>query len=273
MLLDAFWLALLVKVVAIVAVVMLASIAVERGGPFWGALICSVPFVSGPGYVLLALESDARFIAESALNSIAATSAANLFLVAVVWLAPRWPVLPVLAGGIVTWFIAILAVRLVVWIPLTAVAVNLASTLIGCWLTRGATAGAAVPSPPRSRLDLPVRALMIGLLVAGVVTVSHAIGPRWTGFALVFPIGLASVVLVIHGRLGGRIAAVTMAGALRAMPGFSLALLVLYLLTPFGVALALCAALAASLAYALGMMAWRASANSQLRNKATLRSS
>jgi hypothetical protein len=273
MLLDAFWLALLVKIVAIVAVVLLASFAAERGGPFWGGLLLAVPFTSGPGYVLLAMEADARFIADSALNSVAATCAAYLFVVAVVRLSPRWPVLPVLAGGIAVWLVAILLVRLVVWTPVTAVAANLVTLLVGCWLTRGVTAATPTRSAPRSRLDLPVRALTIGLLVGGIVTASHAIGPRWTGFALVFPMGLASFVLVIHGRLGGAAAAATMASALRALPGFSLALLVLYLLAPFGVALALCAALAASLLYALGMMGWRASANSQLRNRATLRSS
>jgi len=273
MLLDAFWLTLLVKVASIVAVVMLASVVAERGGPFWGGLICAVPFASGPGYVLLALEADAHFIAESALNSVAATSAANLFLVAVVRLAPRWSALPALAGGIAIWLIAVLAIRLVAWTPVTAVAVNLASTLIGCGLTRRASAATVAGSAPRSRLDLPFRALTIGLLVTAVVAVSHAIGPRLTGVALVFPIGLASVALVIHGRLGGDAAAATMANALRAMPGFSLALLVLYLLAPLGVALALCAALAASFTYVLGMMAWRASASNQLRNKATLRSS
>jgi len=273
MLLDAFWLALLVKVAAIVAVVMLASIAVERGGPFWGGLMCAVPIVTGPGYVLLALEADAQFVADTALNSIAAASAANLFLVAVVHLAPRWPALPVLAGGIATWLIAIAAVRLVSWTPVTAVAANLASLLIGYRLTRNASAATVTARAPRSRLDLPVRALAIGLLVAGVVTASHAIGPRWTGFMLVFPIGLASVVLVIHGRLGGLATAATMANALRALPGLTLALLVLSLLAPYGVALALCAALAASLCYTLGIMAWRASANSQLRKSATLRSS
>jgi hypothetical protein len=273
MLLDAFWLALLVKVAAIVAVVMLASIAVEHGGPFWGGLMCAVPVVTGPGYVLLALEADARFVADTALNSIAAASAANVFLVAVVHLAPRWPALPVLAGGIATWLIAIALVRLVSWTPVTAIAVNFASVLIGCYLTRGASAAKVTQAAPRSWLDLPVRALAIGLLVAGIVTASHAIGPRWTGFALVFPIGLASVVLVIHGRLGGHVTAATMANALRALPGLSLALLALNLLALVDIVLALCAALAVSLGYTLGVMAWRASANSQLRNRATLRSS
>jgi hypothetical protein len=273
MLLDIVWLAPLIKIVAILSVVLLASLVAERGGPFWAGLMCGVPLASGPGYVLLALEADPGFIAASALNSVAATSAVNLFLVAVVRLAPRWPILPVLIVGIATWLIAALAIRAVAWTLASAIAVNLATLLIGCLLTRGATVETVVARVPRSRFDLPLRALAIGLLVTSVVTASHAIGPRWTGIALVFPITLVCFTLVIHGRLGGHAAAAAMASGLRAMGGFSLAMLVLHLLAPFGVALALCAALASSLCYVLAIMAWRASANSQLRNKATLRSS
>jgi len=40
----------------------------ERGGPFWGGLICGVPIASGPAYVMLALQADPAFVAQSALN-------------------------------------------------------------------------------------------------------------------------------------------------------------------------------------------------------------
>jgi hypothetical protein len=279
MLLDGFWLPLLIKIAATVSVVLVASYGAERGGPFWGGLICGVPIASGPAYVMLALHADAAFVAQSALSSYAATTAATLFILAVVRLAPRWSILPTLAGAIAVWLIAILLIRLVTWTALTATIANGAALTIGWWLSRDAVAGVAVPRPGRSRFDLPLRALAVGLLVAGVVTVSQTIGPSLTGIALVFPISLLSFTLVIHGRLGGPAAAATMANALRAMPGFTLAFLVLNLLAPLGVALGLVAALACSLCYVSGMMAWRAyapaaaSANSQLRNKRSLGSS
>jgi hypothetical protein len=279
MLLDGFWLPLLIKIAATVSVVLVASYAAERGGPFWGGLICGVPIASGPAYVMLALHADSAFVAQSALSSYAGTAAATLFILAVVRLAPRWSILPTLAGAVATWLIAILLIRLVAWTPLTASLANIAALTIGWLLSRDAITGVAVPSTRRSRLDLPLTALSIGLLVAGVVTVSQVIGPSLTGIALVFPISLLSFTLVIHRRLGGPAAAATMANAMRAMPGFALALLVLTVLAPVDVTLALVAGLAASLSYVSGMMAWRAyaapaaSANSQVRNKATLRSS
>jgi len=271
--LDAFWLALLVKILATVSVVLLASVAAERGGPFWGGLICSLPLGAGPGYVLLALQATPGFVAASALNSFAATAAVNLFLVAVVKLAPRCTIVPLLAGALGVWLAAVLVIREIAWTPLTATAAVLATFLIGVRLTRGATAGVVAATPPRSRLDLPLRALATGLVVAGIVTASQAIGTRMTGILLVFPIVLVSFVIVIHGRLGGAAAAATMANGLRAMPGFCLALMTLHVLAPSGLVLALCSALGASLAYVLAVMAWRASASSQVRNRATVRSS
>src|SRR5437016_2992182 len=156
MLMDAFWLSLLLKVAVTVTVVMSTSLAVERAGPFWGGLLCAFPLSAGPAYVLLALQADAAFVAASALNSL------------------------------------------------------------------GGNVGPA-PATARGWIDLPIRALMIGVLVAVVLTVSDAIGPSWTGLALVFPFALGSFTFVIHGRAGGAAAAATMAMALRALPGFAAA--------------------------------------------------
>ncbi|MBI3517584.1 MAG: hypothetical protein HY060_26425 [Proteobacteria bacterium] len=258
MILDAFWLALLVKVAATMAVVAGITIAAERGGPYWGGLLCALPLGAGPGYVLLAFEHDAQFIADAALGSVAGNPAVAVYLVAIVWLAPRLAVIPTLLGAIVVWLIAALAIRPVAWTTETATLATAVSILACCWLTRG-VASEAPPAAVRPHwLDLPIRAVLVGGAVVGVVTASHAIGPSLTGIAMVFPIVTASFAAVIHSRMGGRAAAATMATAVRALPGFALGLLVVHLLATVNVWLALAAGLAASVAWAVGMMLWRA---------------
>jgi hypothetical protein len=94
--------------------------------------------------------------------------------------------------------------------------------------------------------------------VAGVTTLSAVLGPALTGIAAVFPVTFSSLGLIMHSRLGGRVVAATMAGAIRAMPGFVLGLLVLSALAvPAGAPLAMLAALAAMLAWSAGLILWR----------------
>ncbi len=258
MVVDAFWLPLLLKVAATVTVVVAASVAVERAGPFWGGLLCAFPLSAGPAYVLLALQTDPAFVAASALNSLAGNVGTSVFLLVIARLALRWPMVPTLAIAIAIWVVTILLVRQVAWSAGTAIAANVvAMALAGLW-SRGLQAIGVLSAVRRRWLDLPVRALLIGLAVATIVTVSRAIGPDLTGIALVFPIALGSFAVVIHTRLGGRATAATMASAIRALPGFAAALLTLHLLAASGVWRALLAALGASLVYVIAMSLWRA---------------
>jgi uncharacterized membrane protein (GlpM family) len=258
MVLDALWLGLLIKILATVSVVCLATIAVERAGPFWGGLLCGLPLTTGPGYVLLALQEDAGFVATSALASLAANIAVYAFLLAVVWLAPRRSALTMLIGAIACWALAALAIRPIAWTAATAALANLAALLVAGRLTRTVATDMPIKATVRNPYDLPIRALIIGVVIAGIVTASRAIGPSLTGIALVFPIGFASVTVVLHCRVGGRAVAATVATALRAVPGLAAAVLIVHVLAPVGVWLALTAGLTASIAWAGALMAWRA---------------
>ena len=92
----------------------------------------------------------------------------------------------------------------------------------------------------------------------GVVTLSAGLGAALTGIAAVFPVTFSSLGVIVQSRLGGRVAAATMAGAIRAMPGFALGLLVLHgLAVPAGAPLAMLASLAAMLAWSGGLILWR----------------
>jgi len=258
MTIDAFWLALLVKIAATASVVVTASVVAERAGPFWGALIACLPVVAGPAYVLLALDADAAFLRTSALSGIAANAATGLFVLMLHWLAPRRSLVLALAGAIVIWLLAILALKATSpWSAMGGLLLN--AIVYGAGVRFAAAGGVAVkPVRPAAWLELPLRALAVGLLVAGTVTASRAIGPSATGLAVAFPISLTSLAIVLHRRLGGAAVGQVMANGLKAMPGLALGLLlVAETVVPFGKVAGLIAGLVASCGWSAGLLTAR----------------
>lgn len=258
--LSAFLIGLLVKAAMTAAVVITAGVIAEAVGPFWGGLISALPIAAGPGYVLLSIEHDAGFVAAAALSSYASTAAIMLFLITVVRLAPSQPLWRVIGGGILAWLAGALAINAVAWTPLTATALNIAVTLPAIAVSRNAERrlGQIRLAPPLRWYDLPVRAMLVGLVVASVVMASRLLGPTATGLLAVLPIALSSLCIIIYRRLGGPACAALIASTIRGMPGFGLALLTLHLaIGPLGLPLALLAGLAASFTWAIGQMTVR----------------
>ena len=252
------WVPLILKMVATMSVVIVAALTAERAGPFLGALIVCLPVSAGPSYVLLALQADDHFIATSALASAAAVAATDVFLLAYIFMAPHAGVLASLGGGLLVWLLLAAPMQLVSWTVAGAAAINLVVSGVGIWLTRGIVAEAAAARAERRFTDLLLSAAGVGVLVATVVTLSARLGPTLTGMAALFPVTFSSLALVVHPRLGGRVAAATMASALRGMVGFVLGLLVLHALAvPLGAPAALLAALATMLAWSGGLILWR----------------
>ncbi|MDX2144669.1 MAG: hypothetical protein SFV19_15040 [Rhodospirillaceae bacterium] len=253
---DAFWIALTAKAVSTALVVVAASVVAERVGPKWGGLVACFPVSAGPAYVLLALQHDARFIAESALASLACGVATWAFLASFVTFAQRRGLWPSLLGALGVWFVLAATVRAVPWSVTGAALANVAAFIIAVRLTpRTVAHGAALTRPP-SWAELPVRALLVGLFVAMVVTVSDAIGPAVTGIAAVFPITLSSLAVVLNRSFGVAGAAAALRGAIKPIIGIACGLTVLAL-TPLalGVWPALGVSLLAALAWPMIMIA------------------
>lgn len=254
------WLPPLVRALATALLVVSASAVAESAGPFWGALIASLPVSAGPAYVFLAMQHDAGFVAASALSSFAANASTGLFLTIYGALAARVAPSRSLAVAVMAWLAASLAIEQFPWTPATAFVLNLA-VYGGGFALLDAT-GSLPPSPAtparRRRFDILARAASVAAFVTLVVGVSALLGPVATGIAAVFPVSLISLIVIVRPRIGGAASALFAANALRAMLGFGMTLLVLRLaIEPFGVAVALACALLTSAAWSAGLLALR----------------
>ena len=109
------WYELALKMALTAAIVVGASVAVERSGPFIGALIATLPTAAGAAYIILALEHPPAFIAASAIGSAATNAVVAIFALTYAWLAQRHGVLLSITVAILVWFCAAAALRLIEW--------------------------------------------------------------------------------------------------------------------------------------------------------------
>lgn len=253
---EEVWVPLVIRMVVTAVVVIAATAMAERVSPFYASLIGAFPTSAGPAYVMLALKEDATFVAASAVASMASLAAVAPFVSVVVWLAPRSSVFVTVGGGFLTWLAFALPISLVPWTPMTALLINAIAYPICFWLTRNL---GKIPEQqtrkPAQWFELPLRAFVVGLFVAVVVTASNALGPVATGLGAVFPIVFLSLTAILHIRMGGEATAATMHSALRVVSGMTLALLVLhYGVVWWGEAIGLSLALVASILWAIVMI-------------------
>src|SRR6478752_4844473 len=154
-----FWYGLALKMAMTATIVVVASVAVERSGPFIGALIAALPTAAGAAYIIMALEHPPAFIAASAVGSAAANAAVAIFALTYAALAQRRGIVLSITGATLVWFAAAAALRLVDWTAPGALVLNALVFAI----TIPASARyrrAAVPREKikRARYDLPRRA-------------------------------------------------------------------------------------------------------------------
>src|SRR5262247_296321 len=172
-----FWYGLVLKMAMTATIVVVASVAVERSGPFIGALIAALPTAAGAAYIILALEHPPAFIAASAVGSAAANAAVAIFALVYAVLAQRHGIVLSITVATLVWFAAAAALQLVAWTPASAFALN--ALVFGITIPASARyRRAAVPreAVKRTRYDIPLRAATAALVVAAVTTASHSIG-------------------------------------------------------------------------------------------------
>jgi uncharacterized membrane protein (GlpM family) len=245
-----FCLELALKMALTATVVVVTSVAVERSGPFIGALIGALPTAAGAAYVILAIEQPPDFIAASAIGTTAVNAAVAIFAATYAVLAQRYGLSVSLGAATLAWFAVAYALRLVDWTPLSAVAVSAAVYAVTIPLSwRYRTASGPIRFV-RRRFDVPLRAFTVAVVVAVVTTASSAIGSFASGMFALFPIILGSSIVIMHPRIGGMATASMLAHAQLFLIGLGLGGFALhYLVAPLGVWPALLAALCVNLTW------------------------
>ena len=223
------WLAIAAKVLFAASVVVGATAVAEKSGPLIACLIIAMPLSIGPTYVLLALAASPQFVAASAVGSIGANIAVALFATVYILLARRLPMPAALALALAAWFGVSWLIQRWNASPITTLVISTMALVVASLLTRHAVAGRALLAGAKRWHDLPLRALFVGLFAGLLVTVSHAIGPDWTGFLAAFPLVLTTTVVLMHPRVGPAATAAALAIAVQGILVYPCALFLIYL--------------------------------------------
>src|SRR5262245_21976929 len=244
-----FWYALALKVAMTATIVVVVS--AERSGPFIAALIAALPTAAGATYIILAFEHPPAFIAAGAIGSMAANAAVAIFALTYAALAQRHGVVLSLAVATFVWFAITAALRLVEWTRAATLTLNAIVFAFTIPLSaRDRDAAGPRDAVKRTREHLPLRAAAVALVVAVVTTASYWIGSFASGVFAVFPIVMASFVVIMHPRAGGKAAAAVLSHAQPALVGLALGFLgVHYLAGRIGVWWSLAIGLAITMAW------------------------
>ncbi len=240
---SAFLLLLGLKMAATAVVVVTASLIAERVVALIGASVATLPIAAGPAYILLALDHDAQFIADSTVVSLAVHAATGIFSIAYILAAQRCAFVPTIAIALASWLGCALVIRALPWSLAGAIMFCAAAYAVCVWAAQPYL-HVRVPAIARRWFDIPLRAFLVAVLVGTVVMLAANAGPTLTGVFAVFPIVMLSLMLILHPRIGGAATAAIIANAMLGLVGFGVSILTLHLAVvplgaPAGLALAL----------------------------------
>ncbi len=247
-----FLLLLALRMLIAAAFVVSASIITERSGPVIGALVATLPISAGPSYTFLALDHDAAFIAEGALASLPVNAATIYMSLTFAVLAQRFSVWISAGAAIAVWLLIASIMRQFQWTLAGGLIVNAITFAICIPLLKPYQRVAKMPLITRRWYDIPLRASLVAMLVATVVTTSGWVGPRVSGVMALFPIVFTSMMLILHPRIGGPATAAVLANGAWGLMGFGLAIAVMHVaVLQFGSAIGLSMALATCIVWNL----------------------
>ena len=241
---------LLAKMAITMAIVVGSSFIVERTGPFIGGMIATLPISAGPSYIFLALDHDSAFIASATLTTLTANASTMIFVAVYARLAQTHGLIRSLGTGWIVWGAIMAMFSAVPWTLSTAIGIDIIACAVAFVSCRRYLAVPRVGILQRSRWDIPLRAFSVVLLVGVVIILGNIAGPKAAGIAAPFPIVLSSLVIMLHPRLGGPLAAATLSNSLPGLAGFGFAIVTAHLCAiPLGSAWALSLALLVSLVW------------------------
>lgn len=252
-----FLFTLAIKMAIAAGFVITATVVAERAGPFIGSLIVTLPISTGPAYVFIALDHDADFVARAALTSVYNNVPTVLYTVLFIFLAQRFNSFVSVGAGLAVWFASTFLLNQATWTLTPAILMNVVVVVIFFFIVIRFR-DAPMPRLPLRFSELLLRAIIVSILIAAVVTLSFTIGPERTGILASFPATFTSTMFILHRRVGGKATAAVMAHSLVGLLGFSLCMAVLYLTAvPVGAPIGLLLALAFSVSWNAGVLLLR----------------
>lgn len=229
-------LGLLLKVALTATIVVLASVVVERSGPFIGSLMAALPTAGGAAMIILATQHPPAFIAASAVGGIVSNALVAVFALTYAALAQRRSLALSLGGAALLWFAAAAASRLVDWSAAGALALNAVVFPLAILAGRRYRVAGAVKRVTLTGRDVAWRVGVVTLCVIVVTAASGSIGSYFSGLFAFFPVALGSFFVILHPRIGGVATASVAAHVQAPLIGLGLGLLAVHLLAePAGV--------------------------------------
>ncbi len=224
---------MVLKLVLAPGLVVASSLAGRRWGPALAGTLVALPVVAGPILFILFLDHGDEFVAGAASASLLGLITLALFAVVFARLSrvSPWPVAILLGWAVcLTADFALAQVQVSPWIGL---GLTLAATFLATRVMPAAEGDSSRVPPPW--WDLPVRAVVTGVLVLAVTSAAAWLGPGLAGVLAPFPTA-TSVVAGFALAQGGPAAAIsTMHGVLRGLGGFAaFCFLVAVLAVPLG---------------------------------------
>ena len=193
---------MLTRVIVAAFIVILVAKLVVRLGPSMGGLIAGLPVGLGPGFYFLMLESDKSFLYETALYSLVALSATQVFLLAYLILAKFFKPLNCTLGSVGIWVLLASNLYQLNFNLLQATFFFSFSTLATRYVGRFFVGKGLVEKKPENDLILFLRAVVGGMIISAVTVFASRLGANLSGTLLAFPIAYILISFNIHQVFG-----------------------------------------------------------------------
>ena len=256
---DLPFFALAMRMAAVAVFIIIGALISERAGPFFGAMVTSLPVYTGPVYLFLAIDHPPEFLAQVTVGSLGSCGVIPVFVLMYALMARAGRgALPSLLVALVAWVIVAVIVQLKDWSLIEALVFALPIYAIAILIGRGFTRAVAMTPTGRSWRDLLLRVLLVTCVVGAVNAMSPLLPVKITGILSIMPTVMMSLILVLHGRIGGPATAALLIHAITGMVGMLLAVTLVGLtIVPWGPAASLSAGLATSVSWNLTLIAIR----------------
>ncbi len=248
---------LAVRMASVAVFVILVAVISERVGPFFGAMVASLPVYTGPVYLFLALDYPPEFLAQVAVGSIAAFGLTPIYLLIYSLCARAGRSMPLsLSAGFGAWLVCAVVLQFYDWSLVEALLFSIPIFAVGTLLAPYFMNAIPQKAGERRWSDLMVRVLLVTVVVGLVNALSPFVPTQLTGILSIMPTVTTSLIVVLHGRIGGPATAALLAHSIVGMIGMLFAItLVAATITTWGPALSLSLALAVCVAWNLMLIA------------------